>query len=78
MGKAYCNLLIIYIFFLFYIIQYKVMSFEMVLPHPIFVPIALGLFLNFLSVADPTGQLLTIFVSSMVVAFGITWMRVLN
>jgi hypothetical protein len=53
------------------------MSFEMILPHPIFVPIALGLVLNFLSTADPTGQLLTIFVSSMVVAFGITWMRVL-
>jgi hypothetical protein len=49
----------------------------MILPHPIFVPIALGLVLNFLSTVDSTGQLLTIFVSSMVVAFGITWMRVL-
>ncbi len=54
------------------------MSFEMILPHPIFVPIALGLFLNFLSTVDSSGQLLTIFVSSMVVAFGITWMRALS
>ena len=54
------------------------MSFEMILPHPVFVPVALGLVLNFLSAADPSGQLLTIFVSSMVVAFGITWMRALN
>jgi hypothetical protein len=50
----------------------------MILPHPVFVPVALGLVLNFLSAADPSGQLLTIFVSSMVVAFGITWMRALN
>jgi len=54
------------------------MPFEMILPHPIFVPVALGLILNFLSTVDPSGQLLTIFVSSMVVAFGITWMRALN
>jgi hypothetical protein len=53
------------------------MSFEMILPHPIFVPVALGLFLNFLSTADPSGQLLTIFLISMLVAFGMTWMRVL-
>jgi len=54
------------------------MSYEMILPHPVFVPIVLGFFLNFLSTVDPSGQLLTIFVSSMVVAFGITWMRALN
>ena len=54
------------------------MSYEIILPHPIFVPIVLGFFLNFLSTADPSGQLLNNFVVLMVVVMGITWMRVLN
>ena len=53
------------------------MSFEMILPHPIFVPVALGLFLNFLSTADPSGQLLTNFVILMVVVMAMMWTRVL-
>ena len=54
------------------------MSSEMILPHPIFVPVALGFFLNFLSTLDASGEIVKNAVILIAIILGITWMRLLN